>query len=143
MYDDDNDMAQDHMYYVSTRDLGGEPLHDQNRSLDQPQSELDQHRDAEATWAYARQGQPDDPNNDADEGQDEREEREGEAQEEPEGPAFAALVVAAAAAHGGRGLLCLPLAKFVCRVGEISSWGAQKKLWKAFSLVFVYGYRWV
>lgn len=103
MYDNDSDMAQDHMYYVSTRDLGGEPLHDPNRSLDQPQSELDQHRDAEATRAYARQGQPDDPNNDADEGQDEREEREGEAQEEPEGPAFAALVVAAAAAHGGRG----------------------------------------
>lgn len=43
--------------YVSTRDLGGEPLHDQNRSLDQTQSELNHHRDAEAARAYARQGQ--------------------------------------------------------------------------------------
>lgn len=43
---------------VSTGDLGGEPLHDQNRSLDQGQSELDRHRDAEAAGADAGQGQP-------------------------------------------------------------------------------------
>lgn len=48
------------MLYTSilTRDLRGEPLHDQNRSLDQTQCKLNYDGYAQATGADASQHQP-------------------------------------------------------------------------------------
>lgn len=127
--DDDDDKVQDPICQ-STRDLGGEPLHDQNGSLDQRQSELNHHRYAEATRAYARQGQSDDPYHGADDGQEEREEREGKAQEEPERPAFAALVVATAAtaAHDWPAFSSTTLVKFVVSGSKLSLGSSRKSV---------------